>query len=168
MKKALLGTLVFVIILAAGVTLAQETAPPAPTPMPAAPATPAAPAAPAAPAPAPAAKAAAPAPSLNIARMVIAGSVEDREPAGIASTFPDNTDKVYCFVEMKDAPKDTSITFVWTMGPKEMGKVTQQVKKSSRWRIWSSKTVSGMRGDWKVDVLDESGAVLKSATFKVE
>jgi len=28
--------------------------------------------------------------------------------------------------------------------------------------------INGMKGDWKVDVTDESGAVLKSATFKVE
>ncbi len=31
-----------------------------------------------------------------------------------------------------------------------------------------SKTISGMKGDWNVDVLDQAGAVLKSATFKVE
>jgi len=166
MKKALIGIIVFMMFLAAGVILAEETPAPAPTPEPAAPATPAAPAAPAT--PAPAAEAAAPAPSLNIARMEIAGSVENREPVGVASTFPDNTEKVYCFVEVKDVLKDTSITFVWTMGSNEMGKVTQQVKQSSRWRTWSSKTVSGMRGDWKVDVLDESGAVLKSATFTLE
>jgi hypothetical protein len=49
-----------------------------------------------------------------------------------------------------------------------MGKVTQQVKKSSRWRTWANKSLGGMKGDWKVDVLDESGAVLKSATFNVE
>ena len=156
------------MFFAAGVVLADETPAPSLTPEPAAPAAPAAPATPATPVPAPAAKAAAPAPSLNISRMEIAGSVEDREPVGIAATFPDNTDKVYCFVEVKDAPMDASITFVWSLGPNEMGKVTQQVKQSSRWRTWSSKTVSGMRGDWKVDVLDESGAVLKSATFKVE
>ncbi|HXY55789.1 MAG TPA: DUF2914 domain-containing protein [Nitrospirota bacterium] len=169
MKKAFIGILVFIMLFATGIVLADETPAPSPTPEPAAPAAPAAPAEPATPAPVPAAKAPAPeAPGLNIARMEIAGSVEDREPVGIAATFPDNTDKVYCFVEVKDAPMDTSITFVWTLGPNEMGKVTQQVKQSSRWRTWTSKTVSGMRGDWKVDVLDESGAVLKSATFKVE
>ncbi len=31
-----------------------------------------------------------------------------------------------------------------------------------------SKTISGMKGDWNVDVLDQAGAVLKSATFMVE
>lgn len=148
MKKAFICCLAFALCLSAGFVLAQQ----APAPAPAAPA--AAPEAPAA--------------GLNISRMEIASSVEDRQPVGIAATFPATTEKVFCYLEFKDVPQDTNITYVWTLGPNEMGKVTQQVKKSSRWRTWANKTVSGMKGDWKVDVLDESGAVLKSATFKVE
>jgi hypothetical protein len=48
-----------------------------------------------------------------------------------------------------------------------MRKDTQQVKKSSRWRTWANKGINGMKGDWKVTVLDESGALLKSAAFTV-
>jgi hypothetical protein len=155
MKKIFILCLASALCLSAGIVLAQQS--PAPAPAPAAPAT-----------PAPEAKVAAPAASLNIARMEIAGSVENHQPVGIAATFPASTEKVFCYVEFKDVPKDTNITYVWTLGPNEMGKVTQQVKKSSRWRTWASKTLGGMKGDWKVDVLDESGAVLKSATFKVE
>jgi hypothetical protein len=147
------------LFLAAGVVLAQQST--APEPAPAAPASPA-------PAPAPEQKAAEPAAGLSISRMEIAGSVENREPLGIAATFPATTEKVYCYLEFKDVPQDTTITYVWTLGQDEMGKVTQQVKQSSRWRTWANKSLNGMTGDWKVDVLDESGAVLKSATFKVE
>jgi hypothetical protein len=100
--------------------------------------------------------------------MEIAGSVENREPVGIAASFPATLEKVYCYLEFKDVPQDTTITYVWTLGQNEIGKVTQQVKKSWRWRTWANKSLGGMKGDWKVDVLDESGAVLKSATFKVE
>jgi hypothetical protein len=100
--------------------------------------------------------------------MEIAGSVENREPVGIAASFPATQEKVYCYLEFKDVPQDTTITYVWTLGQDDMGKVTQQVKKSSRWRTWANKSLGGMKGDWKVDVLDESGAVLKSATFNVE
>jgi hypothetical protein len=50
----------------------------------------------------------------------------------------------------------------------EMGKVTQDVKKSWRWRTWANKSLGGMKGDWKVDILDETGAVIKAAAFKVE
>ncbi len=181
MKKALISCMVFMLFLAAGVVLAQQATAPTPTsatPPAAAPAAPAvkAPAtapvtpaaAPAPAAPAPAAKAAAPATSLTISRMEIAGSVENRQPVGIAASFPASQEKVFCYVELKDVPKDAAITFVWTLGANEMGKVSQQVKKSARWRTWASKSLGGMKGDWKVDVLDEAGAVLKSAAFKVE
>lgn len=126
-----------------------------------------APAEQAAPAPAPAAAQAAAA-TVNISRMEIAGSVENREPVGIAVSFPATQEKVYCYLELKDVAQDTTITYVWTLGQNEMGKVTQPVKKSSRWRTWGNKSLGGMKGDWKVDVLDESGKLLKSATFKVE
>lgn len=167
MKKVMIGCLVFMLFLAAGVVLAQQaTTPPSAPATPAEPAVPAAPATPASPAMTPAAPV--PAAGLTIARMEIAGSVENREPVGIAASFPATQEKVYCYLEFKDVPQDTTITYVWTLGQDDMGKVTQQVKKSSRWRTWANKSLVGMKGDWKVDVLDESGAVLKSATFNVE
>jgi hypothetical protein len=141
MRKTLICCIAFALCLSAGFVLAEE---------------------------APAPDTAAAAPSLTIARMEIAGGVENREPVNIASTFPASTENVYCFLELRDVPKDTAVTYVWTLGMNEMGKVTQQVKKSWRWRTWASKSLGGMKGDWKVDVLDEAGTVLKSATFKVE
>ena len=164
MKKALIGCLVFMLFLEAGVVLAQQATTPAPAP--ATPAVPAAPATPASPAKTPATPA--PTAGLTISRMEIAGSIENREPVGIAASFPATQEKVYCYVEFKDVPQDSTITYVWKLGQNDMGKVTQQVKKTSRWRTWANKSLDGMKGDWKVDVLDESGAVLKSATFKVE
>ena len=63
--------------------------------------------------------------------------------------------------------KDQVITYAWTFG-QETHKVTQHVKKSAHWRTWSYREIAGKEGNWKVDVLDESGTVLKSARFKVE
>jgi len=100
--------------------------------------------------------------------MEIASAVENREPSGIAASFPASTEKVYCYLDINNVPKDTTITYVWTLGQNEMRKDTQHVKKSSRWRTWANKGINGMKGDWKVDVLDEAGSVLKSASFKVE
>jgi hypothetical protein len=147
MNKFLIVSVVLSLSLVSGFVLAQQSAPAAP---------------------APEAQPSAPAQGLTISRMEIAGSVENREPVGVAASFPSSQDRVFCYVELKDVPDDTSITFVWSFGQNEMGKVTQQVRQSSRWRTWSSKQIGGMKGDWKVDVLDGSGAVLKSATFKVE
>jgi hypothetical protein len=148
MKKILIISMILSLSLVSGTILAQQATAPTPT------------------AATPAPKA--PASGLTVSRMEIAGSVENREPVGIAATFPASQEKVYCYVELKDVPKDTTITFAWTFGQNETDKVTQQVKKSSRWRTWGNKSLAGRKGDWKVDLLDESGAVLKSATFKVE
>ena len=105
---------------------------------------------------------------LTVSRMVIAGSVENREPVGTADTFPASQEKVYCYVELKDVPEDTNITFAWSLDDKEMGKVTQQVKKSARWRTWSNKSINGLKGEWTVDLMTDSGDILESTSFKVE
>jgi hypothetical protein len=100
--------------------------------------------------------------------MEIAAGVENREPVGVAATFPGTQEKVFCFLEFTNVPAETGVTVVWSVGGKEMGAVPLTVKAFSKFRTWAYKTVAGMKGDWKVDVKDASGAVLKSATFKVE
>jgi hypothetical protein len=160
MKKALIGCLVFMLFLSAGVVLAQQATTPAPAP--------AAPASPAPATPVPETKAAAPAAALTISRMEIAGSVENREPVGIAASFPATTEKVYCFLEFKNVANETKVNVVWTLGMNEMGSVPLTIKPYAKFRTWASKTIGGMKGDWKVEVKDEAGTVLKSATFKVE
>lgn len=147
MKKALFGCLAFMLFSASSVVLAQQET---------------------APAEASAEQAAAPASDLTIARMEIAGSVENREPVGIAATFPADTEKVYCFLEFRDMKQETTVNVVWTLGLNEMASVPLTIKPYAKFRTWANKTIGGMRGDWKVEVKDESGTVLKSATFKVE
>ncbi|MDH4162763.1 MAG: DUF2914 domain-containing protein, partial [Nitrospirota bacterium] len=137
--------------------------------------TPTPPAAPAAPAKAPAPSApvatakAAPssAASLTVSRMLFAGSIQDRQPVHVSTTFPASKDKVYCYLELADVAKDQKITYVWTYGGKK-DEQAGQIKKAARWRTWSYKMITGKKGEWKVDVLDEAGVVLKSATFGVE
>jgi len=150
MKKLLIVVLVFSLSLAA-VATAQQASAPTTTPQ-----------------AAPAAQSKAPSAGLTIARMEIAGGVENREPVGSAASFPATQEKVYCFLEFQNVANATTINVIWTLGANEMGKVQLAVKPFAKFRTWANKTVSGMKGDWKVDVLDESGAVLKSATFKVE
>jgi hypothetical protein len=149
MKKLAVFVLVVCLTVLAGAVLAQQQAPP--------------------PQAAPAGKAApAPAAGLTIARMEIASSVENREPVGVAATFPATQEKVYCFLEFQNVPAETSVTVVWTLGLNEMGNVPLTIKPFSKFRTWANKTIGGMKGDWKVEVKDASGTVLKSATFKIE
>jgi hypothetical protein len=143
MKKIVLFFLVACLTMASGAAWAEQPAAVAP-------------------------KAAPAAAALTISRMEIAGSVADREPVGVAATFPATQETVSCFLEFKNVSAETTVNVVWTLGPNEMGKVPLTIRPSSRFRTWSNKSIGGMKGDWKVEVLDASGAVLKSATFKVE
>jgi hypothetical protein len=105
---------------------------------------------------------------MAIARMVVGTGVENREPVGAAETFPATTEKLFCFLEMTNIPKDTEVAVVWTCGDKEMLKTTLPVKAGAKWRTHAFKTVKGLKGDWKVEAKDASGKTLKDVKFKVE
>lgn len=105
---------------------------------------------------------------LSIARAVVGTGVEKNEPVGAAEIFPASTEQVYCFVEAKDIGEDAEITLVWIYGSKEMLKTALPVKKGPKWRTYASKNLRGLKGDWKVEVRDAGGNVLKEVKFKVE
>ena len=120
------------------------------------------------PAPAEASKAPAPAPGITISRMEIASNVMDRKPVDVGTSFPASTEKVYCYLEFKDVKKEAAVSIIWTLGQKEIGKTQLTIKPYPKFRTWAAKSLYGMKGDWKVDVLDEKGNILKSATFTVQ
>ncbi len=141
MKKTLTVLTVLSLLLISGAAFAQQAAAPAP---------------------------AAPAAGLNISRMELASSVENREPVGVAASFPATQERVYCFLEFKDVAAETSVNVVWSAGGKELSSIPLTIKAFSKYRTWAYKTIAGIKGDWKVDVVDAAGAVLKSAAFKIE
>ena len=106
--------------------------------------------------------------NFTIARLVVGTGVEKSEPIGIAETFPASTEKVFCFLEATQIPKDTEISFVWSYGGKEMLKTTLPLKAGPRWRTYSNKNLRGLKGDWKVEIRDPDGKVVKDVKFKVE
>ncbi len=107
-------------------------------------------------------------PGFSIERFVIAGGVENREPVDVKDTFPSTTEKVYCFIEARNIKDDTNITVVWSNNGKEVLKTSLPLKKGFRWRTYADKKLYGMKGEWKVDILDGAGNPVKSVTFKVE
>jgi hypothetical protein len=113
----------------------------------------------------PAAKETAP---FAIKRLVIGTGVENGEPVGAAETFPASTEKVYCFLEATDITKDTEISFVWFNGDKEMTKFNVPLKMGPRWRTYAYKNLRELKGDWKVEIRDPEGKVVKDFKFKVE
>jgi hypothetical protein len=106
--------------------------------------------------------------ALAIARAVVGTGVENSEPVGTAQTFPATTEKVYCFIEATNIPKDTEVTFVWSLAGKEQFKIALPLKMGPRWRTYALKNLHGMKGDWKVEIKDADGKLLKDITFKVE
>ena len=104
----------------------------------------------------------------TIARLVVGTGVENREPVGVADTFPAATEKVYCFLEATEISKDTEVSFVWFHGDKEMLKTSLPLKTGPKWRTFADKNVEGMKGDWKVEIRDSGGKLVKEVKFKVE
>jgi hypothetical protein len=103
-----------------------------------------------------------------VKRLVIGTGVENGEPVGAAETFPASTEKVYCFLEAIDIAKDTEVTFVWSSGEKEMSKFSVPLKEGPRWRTYAYKNLREIKGDWKVEIRDSEGKVVKDLKFKVE
>jgi hypothetical protein len=101
-------------------------------------------------------------------RLVVGTGIENSEPVGVAETFPASTEKVYCFLEAADIAKDTEVSFVWSNGGKEMLKTTLPLKAGPKWRTYANKNLRGLKGDWKVEIKDAGGKVLKDVKFKVE
>jgi hypothetical protein len=107
-------------------------------------------------------------PEFTIGRLVVGTGVENREPVGVAETFPATTEKVYCFLEATEISKDTEVSFVWFLGDKEMAKTNLPLTMGPRWRTFANKTVEGMKGDWKVEIRDSGGNLVQEVKFKVE
>jgi hypothetical protein len=104
----------------------------------------------------------------TISRLVVGTGIENREPTGVAESFPASTEKVFCFLDAKDISKEYEISFVWFNGQTEMRKTTLSLKAGKRWRTFADKNLRGLKGDWKVEIRDGSGSVVKDVKFKVE
>ena len=74
-------------------------------------------------------------------------------------------DTVVGWTQIRSGMGEVTVTHRWLHEADNMGDVPLAVK-SSPWRTWSRKTVSEA-GNWKWQVLDSSGAVLKEVAFTV-
>ncbi len=106
--------------------------------------------------------------AFSVKRLVIGTGVENGEPVGTAETFPASTEKVYCFLEATDIAKDAEVSFVWFSGDKELSKFSVPLKQGPRWRTYAYKNLRGLKGEWKVEIRDSDGKVVKDVKFKVE
>jgi Protein of unknown function (DUF2914) len=107
-------------------------------------------------------------PGFSIKRMVMTESIADREPAAINESFSAATGEVFCFLEAVNIEEDTSVSFVWYHNGQEMARVSLPLEKGRRWRTFSSKKIAGLKGEWKVELLDTFGVVLNTVSFQVQ
>lgn len=75
---------------------------------------------------------------------------------------------LYCFTRLtSESGEETTIKHVWYRDGAKVAEYDLPVK-GERWRTYSKKTVGkGMSGDWRVDVLDSAGNLLKSVKFRM-
>lgn len=103
---------------------------------------------------------------LSVGRMIFCRSIEEREPKGVAETFPVDVARVYCFTAILNAgPGETHVVHKWYRGDELMAEVKLRAQ-GEYWRTWSVKTIEpDSTGRWRVDVVSAAGVVLKSASF---
>ena len=108
------------------------------------------------------------APGFTIVRVVVGTGVENNEPVGVAETFPVSTEKVCCFLQANDIAKDTELSLVWFHNQDEKLKTILPLKLGKRWRTYANKNLRGLKGDWKIEIKDADGNLLREVKFKVE
>ena len=106
-------------------------------------------------------------PALVLEEIQFYTAVEDRQPSGVGSVFPEDLDKLYCFTKIGGADRTTYVYHVWYFGNKEIARVKLPVKSKS-WRTWSSKNLHMGLGYGYVEIVSESGNILGRAEFKIQ
>jgi len=105
--------------------------------------------------------------ALVLEEIDICTAVEDRQPSGVGTVFPDDLDKLYCFTKIAGAEDTTYVTHVWYFGNDEIARVKLPVKAKS-WRTWSSKKLNMFLGNGHVEIVSENGDILGKAEFEIQ
>lgn len=100
--------------------------------------------------------------SLRVTRVAACNGVAAREPVEPSETLVSETGKrlyIWCEVDAKVLP--TTITHRYFQGDRLIQEVSLAVR-DHRWRTWSYHTMAAGRseGQWRVEIVDEGGAVL--------
>lgn len=107
---------------------------------------------------------------LAVKRLVLAHGVANHEPSDATTTFKQNDDRVYAFLEVENptgAKSGVSVVFVSPKG-EAMGAIPLTVGESPRFRTWAFTRKAHEAGEWSV-IIREDGKhkVLARQTFTV-
>jgi hypothetical protein len=106
--------------------------------------------------------------NLKVEDFAFCTGVENRTPVGTDSVFASDVGHVYTFTKIVGATEPTTIAHVYYYNGKEMARIELKIG-GSPWRTWSSKTIlPEWKGEWKVEIVDGEGNVLKTGSFKIE
>ena len=93
--------------------------------------------------------------------------VDRLKPVEPGRRFPAGVGKLYCFSRISNIQEATEVSHVWYRGTEPRLRIALAVKPPS-WRTYSWKRIQPTDvGDWRVDICDASGNVLKTVAFKV-
>ncbi len=105
--------------------------------------------------------------ALEVTEGSITTEINNRQPIDEVQSVSVEVGKLFCFTRVAGASGGTSIFHVWYRNGVEMARVELPVR-SSDWRTWSSKRlVPHWRGEWRVEVLDPAGELLRSLSFNL-
>lgn len=103
--------------------------------------------------------------SEHVARAVFTTAIRDREPIDKVENLATDVDSVFFFTEIVDMQGST-IVHRWMHGGEKMAEVSFEIG-GPRWRVFSKKTlIPAWTGAWTVEVLDGSGATLRTESFE--
>jgi hypothetical protein len=108
--------------------------------------------------------------SLSIAELAVTTKVSKGKPIDAVHRISHHTVKaLYCFTRtLTDEAAETTIKHVWSRGGQVI-KETDLPIKGKRWRAYSSLPVDASSvGNWRVDVKDVAGTVIKSVEFRIQ
>jgi len=113
-------------------------------------------------------------PTLILSRAAVAPSInrETREPVDPGTVFDASVGKLYAFMVFKNPTEEQhQVTVVWKKDGEELSRLADLKvgPKASRWRTWAYVTINERRrGDWAVEVLGPTDALLGTVRFRVE
>ncbi len=106
---------------------------------------------------------------LEITEMAVTTKIVRGNPIDSVHRISSSSVKaLYCFTRLRaSSSEETSIRHIWYRDNEKVGEYVLPVR-GERWRTFSKKTIEkGQAGDWRVEVLDSEGHVLKTVKFRM-
>ncbi len=105
--------------------------------------------------------------AIEVVDVVITTAIIDREPTDRVEVFPVQNGELYCFTRIIGANQSTVVYHAWYRDEQLMSRVELPVN-SPHWRTWSAKRfLEDWSGEWRVEIQDVDGNVLREVGFQL-